>query len=40
MPPGSFFMTGSRKAERGTRAEWGSFQRRLTITVDSEFSLM
>lgn len=36
-PPGSFFVTSSRKADRGTLAEWTSFQRRLTITMKSEW---
>jgi hypothetical protein len=32
-PPGSFLITGSRRAEMGTLAEYGSFQRRLTVTI-------
>ena len=37
IPPGSFLMTSSRSADKGTLAEWGSFQRRLTITIESVF---
>jgi hypothetical protein len=33
-------MTSSRKADSGTFAEWGSFQRRLTITTKSELSVI